>query len=369
MLELELLERDWEAPSHGRFAGADDLERLRLASPGQRDLLKGYLELLERNEVPPERPPWARPRWLPEVRAWVEREVERLGRRVVALEQVKQWSISSVLRVVTDGPDLYFKVAMRLPLFVEEALLTRRLAERFPGYVPRPLAIEAERGWMLLCAFGEFFQWDAPLPLRRAAFGRFAELQRGSADDVAGLLAAGCLDRRLEVLETQIDPLVQDAVAVANLSDEEIAELERLAPAFKELCRRLSAAGLPATLVHGDLHMGNVTRLDGELVYFDWTDACVAHPFCDLHSLQWVRDEPTRAAILEAYLEPWRGVVSPEALRESVELARVVTPLHHAVSYQHIVAGLEPAVMGELDITHKFLREALAHVRPLVGSP
>ena len=38
-------------------------------------------------------------------------------------------------------------------------------------------------------------------------------------------------------------------------------------------------------------------------------------------------------------------------------------PLHHAVSYQHIVAGLEPTAKPELDATHQFLREALEQAR------
>jgi aminoglycoside phosphotransferase (APT) family kinase protein len=141
--------------------------------------------------------------------------------------------------------------------------------------------------------------------------------------------------------------------------------LRRVAPRLHELIRRLDALGLPATLVHGDLHPGNVARIDEELVYFDWTDACVAHPFVDLHSLQWERDERTREAILDAYLEPWRAVAAEETLREAVALARVVTPLHHAVSYATIAASQEPSSRSELDATHQFLREAMARVREL----
>ena len=99
--------------------------------------------------------------------------------------------------------------------------------------------------------------------------------------------------------------------------------------------------------------------MNGELAYFDWTDACIAHPFIDLHSLQWQKDEATRAALLDAYLGAWE-VESDERLREAAALARIVTPLHHAVSYQHIVAHLEPVAKPELDATHQFLREILA---------
>lgn len=362
--ELELTDPNWARPTHGRWTGRDDLDELRLDGE-QRGFLGAYLEALESGDVPDERPAWARPGWLDEVRSWIEGEVVRLGYEVVALEQVKHWSISSVLRVRTDGPDLYFKAPARLPLFVEEATVTARLAERFPGYVPAPLAIESERGWLILAAFDELFGWNAPLATRCEALRRFAGLQRRTAELVPELLSDGCLDRRLDVLATQIDGLLDDPGAVHGITREELDELRSLAPKLKELCGRLAHLDVPATLVHGDLHLLNVARVGTDLVYFDWTDACIAHPFIDLLSLQWEKDESNRVALLDAYLEPWQGVESPARLQEAVDLAGVLIPLHHAVSYQHIVAGLEQAAGPELDFTHQFLREVLVRARAL----
>ena len=280
---------------------------------------------------------------------------------------MKHWSISSILRVRTDDPNLYFKAPARLPLFVREAAVTARLAERFPGYVPVPLALEPERDWMLLPEL-ELVSWGASLETRCEMLRRFAGLQRQAAGLTDELLAEGCLDRRLGVLETQIEPLLEDSRAVARLTSDETAELRRLAPTLKEMCRRLDGFAIPATLVHGDLHLGNVARGDGELVYFDWTDACIAHPFIDLLSLQWEKDESKREAMLDAYLEPWGGAETPERMREAAALAAVVIPLHHAVSYQTIVAGIEPVAQSELDATHTFLREALVRARELAHS-
>ena len=217
MFELGLLDPQWSAPAHGRWVGRDDLDRLRLKDEEQRPLLEGYLDALERDDVPPERPPWARPGWLGGVRAWLEREAARLGHSVIAIEQVKQWSISAVLRVRTDGPDLWFKVSAPLPLFVDEAAVTAELAERFPGYVPAPLAVEPEHGWLLFAEF-DVVGWGEPLETRCELFRRFAGLQRRSVPLVDDLLAAGCLDRRLDVLESQLDPLLADPVAVARLT-------------------------------------------------------------------------------------------------------------------------------------------------------
>ncbi len=360
LYELEVVDGVWSVPGHGRWVGEDDLEHVAFADEADRDRTAGYLAGI--HDVPEQRAPWARSGWLPEVRRWVESEVERLGHVVVRVEQAKQWSISSVLRVETDGPELYFKVPLRLPLFVEEAVVTRRLAQRFPGYVPAPLAVEPQHGWMLLAAFEELFDFDSPLEIGKEALRRFAVLQLRTAELTAELLSDGCLDRRLDVLENQIEPLLNDPEAVSKLQPDELAELRRLTPSLQAICRRLAEFEIPATLVHGDLHLGNVTRVDGELQYFDWTDACVAHPFIDLLSLQWEPDGAKRAALREAYLEPWLEVAPAERLREAADLAAVVIPLHHAVSYATIVANLEPSAQGEADATHEFLREVLARM-------
>jgi hypothetical protein len=363
VFELALRDPGWRAPVHGRWVGRAELDGLRLCDESMRELLAVYLEELDRGEAQEHRAPWARPGWLEEVQEWLVPAVERLGHSLLGIEQRKQWSISSVLRLRTDGPDLYFKVSARLPLFVDEGPVTAMLAERFPGYVPAPLAVEPERGWFLLAAFEEQIGWRAPLEVRCEVLSRFAGLQRRSAEQTAELVAAGCLDRRLEVLERQLEPILAAPDGGGRLQAEELEELRRQTPRFREACRRLADTGLPPTLVHGDLHGGNVARHGGELLYFDWTDACVAHPFIDLLSLQWEQDEAERKAILDAYLAVWDGIVSPERLREAASLAAIVIPLHHAVSYRTIVSGLEPTARGELDATHTFLREALARVK------
>jgi hypothetical protein len=354
--ELELVDPSWPLPAGGRWASRDDVERLRLDEE-DRSAALAFLDAL--GDVPPQRPAWSRPGWRAELTRWLEAE---LGE--VALEQAKLWGISTVVRVESARGERWFKASAPLPLFVNEAVVTEWLAARFPGYVPRPVAVERERGWIVFEPF-DVLGWRLPLDERRELFRRFAELQLRTVGRAEELVAAGCLDRRLPVLGRQLDELLADRRALHRLETREVRALRRLAPRLHEAIGRLDALGLPPTLVHGDLHPGNAMRLDGEVAYFDWTDACVAHPFVDLHSLQWERDEATRAAILDAYLDPWREVAADETLREAVALARVATPLHHAVSYATIAASVEPASRSELDATHEFLGEAVARVREL----
>jgi len=362
VLELDLPDGwGWAPPAHARWAGPDELGTLRLRDEAHRPLLEAYLG---EGEPPAERAPWARRGWREEAVSWLEAELDRLGLALTGVEQVKQWSISTILRVRTDGPVLYLKASARLPLFVDEGHLTAALAERFPDAVPAPLAIHPE-GWLLLEDFGEPAGWGAPAAVRAEMFARFARLQRESAPLTDELLAAGCLDRRLPVLEAQLDALAGDAADITRLSEEEAETFRRRLPELKDACRRLAETGLPPTLVHGDLHLGNVARPGRDLLFFDWTDACVSHPFIDLHTLQWERDEEARKVVLDAYLAEWAGVASPEELRAAVRLAAVVTPLHHAVSYQTIATNVERSGRPELDAAHEFLREALGKLQVL----
>ncbi|HUP15972.1 MAG TPA: phosphotransferase, partial [Acidimicrobiia bacterium] len=360
IFEMIMTSSGWEPPRNSRWVDRSSLETLRVKEERFRLLVDRYLSDLERGEVPTERPPWCADGWLSGVRSWIEEELTRLGHVLLDLEQVKQWSISSVLRVKTDGPDFYFKASIDVPLFVNEAVVTDRLSRRFPAYIPGPIAVDPARAWMLLPDFGELVPETSGVEVRRQLFERFCELQRASANWIMDLLADGCIDRRLHVLESQIDPLLNDEGAMSAITEHERDRLRTLAPALKELTREMANLDVPYTLVHSDLHLANTARVDGVLTFFDWTDACVAHPFVDLMALKFETDDNEKQSIMDAYLAGWHEVATPEALQRAVLLASVLIPLHHAVSYQQLLVNLEPAARPELDATGGFLRRVIA---------
>ena len=135
---------------------------------------------------------------------------------MVGLDQIKQWSISSVLRVRTDGPTFYFKVSADLPLFVDEAVVVGRLAGLFPRDVLAPRAVMPDRGWMLFGDLGEIDD-DPPPAEKEAAFRRLADLHLRSVPLTGEVLATGCHDRRLPVLEQQIQGLFADRRIMGHL--------------------------------------------------------------------------------------------------------------------------------------------------------
>jgi aminoglycoside phosphotransferase (APT) family kinase protein len=115
------------------------------------------------------------------------------------------------------------------------------------------------------------------------------------------------------------------------------------------MCSELASYRVPHSLNHGDLHSGNIT---GEtLLFFDWTDACIGHPFLDLSTV--VADVEDgfpggQARVLDTYFNLWTAYEPMDRLRMMWRLAEPLAALHQAVSYQHILAILEPTSKREL---------------------
>lgn len=166
-----------------------------------------------------------------------------------------------------------------------------------------------------------------------------------SAHMAQEIVALGCPDRRIEALANQIDPLFGELPRYHGLSNDDIAKLRSLIPALKEACAHLARFPLPAALEHGDFWPSNVLLSQAGYVYIDWSDSSLAHPFFSLTlflegegippALTQLPDLATR--LRDTYLEPWATYAPPDRLRAAFELAQVLAPLHHALTYHHSI--------------------------------
>jgi aminoglycoside phosphotransferase (APT) family kinase protein len=341
--ELEPLDGDFEPPPGATWRGAD-------AVPDEhRELVERHLE--ERREgVPALRAPWAREGWLAEASEWIEASLAAHGRASSGpVEQVRSWSLSSVLRVPTTEGAVFFKATAALPLFVVEGRVMQGLARLHPKNVPEPVAVDMSRRWLLLDDVGPALGWSAPVEQRMAALSVFGHLQVASAKQVDALLAMGCVDRRPEWLARETRKLLADENAIAGLEADELARLRALEPRLVALCQHIARGPVPSTVVHGDLHLGNVAERDGSLVFFDWSDAGVAHPFLDLIDVTREEDSALRARLRDAYLAVWAGDGSSEELLELWAMAAPLASLNQAVSYRYICANVEAGSTRELE--------------------
>jgi Phosphotransferase enzyme family len=200
---------------------------------------------------------------------------------------VRWWS--TVLRVPTIDGALWFKA--NAPPHAFEAGLPAILERVSPGHVFELVALDADRGWLLIRDCGErlrelvssssdLFHWRKLLP-------EYAELQLALAPHAGGLLAAGVPDERLAVLPAQLGRPARRSRGLHGrpengLTTEEHERLETLLPEYADTCARLTAFGIPETLQHDDLHDGNVFVRDDRQLILDWGDAVVSHPFFSL---------------------------------------------------------------------------------------
>jgi hypothetical protein len=365
---LDLMERvsdSYKPAGYGRWISEEEFAPLKGMDPNQRQAIESYFSE-ERSAVPDLRQPWERSGWYRAAGTWIESELRALNIEITGSpEQVKWWSLSCVLRIPTGTGDVYFKTSARQPLFVSEPRLLACLSRLYPGQVPSVLASDMRLDWMLLPDAGLKLERKAPAEQIAEVLLTFGRMQLDSVNHTDELLRiANCADRRPPHAIPLIASLLEDELVVSMLSADEIGELRRQLPVIIDMCARLSDYSVPATLVHGDLHLGNVVSRDGRIVFFDWTDGCVAHPFMDMLLIFNEQDEAKRTYLRDAYLKLWLDFESMERLLELWSLCEVAHAVYHTISYQSILRHTEARARWELGGAPAFhLRMALRYLR------
>lgn len=350
---LQARNRDWSPADGLQWVGREGLAGLEPGFPGQLAVVEAWLDEREGRIEPPQRGAWNAPGWYEEASRWTREQLELHGIEMVAPpEQFKHWIITSALRVPTNQGDYYFKAVPAL--FAQEPRITAALASRYPQFVPAPIATRTlpGEGWMLMPDFKGQVLEEISVEQLSEALRNLARMQIDCISHTDELLAAGCADRRLERLAGEVKTLLRDPVVLEGLLPEEIERLQRLEPRFEEMRKQLAAYGVPQTLAHGDFHGGNLLARDGQVLIFDWTDGCIAHPFIDLITAINNRyphfEEREKASIRDAYLAAWTAHESPERLLEAAKLALPLGALHQAVSYRAILSTPSDATRWEL---------------------
>ncbi len=373
MYELENHHPGWRPPAEARWVEADELSHLPLTLPEHRDALIRWFAEAASGTVPRQRVPWARRGWFAEAADWMHSQIQALGLRPAGpVEQQRVWSISCILRAPTSAGDVYLKASPGV--FAAEPVITRHVAQRFSDHIPDVVAIDGERSWLLMRDFrGMRLDRLPDIDWWEEAVRLIARLQLVCVNRTDEMLAAGFLDRRLEVLAKQIDPLFDyvsstGRTARGALTPTELDTLTRHAAHLREMCARLAAHRVPATLEHGDFHTGNVVLAEGRLVIFDWSDGCVAHPFFALLPFLTFRPLPggpdARARLIRAYLQAWTDYEPMPRLEEAFALSQTLAALHQAVSYYRILTSVESEALWEweTDLPY-FLRAVLTGLK------
>lgn len=278
---------------------------------------------------------------------WLAAQQTRLGLALarITLPHHRPWSLVYVIEC-GDGARFYAKASA--PPLAYEASLTAELGRWAPGFAPRVLAVERNRGWLLLA--------DAGAPLR-AALGtasylphwqrllpRFAAVQRSMQERADALLSLGLPDRRLERLPARFSALLEEREALClgeaeGLSEAEWRDLRACLPAFAEDCARLAEYGIPPSLHHDDFHDGNLFLSEaGHITFADWGESAITHPFLSLrvatrylsYRLGLTAAAPELSALADSYLALWGD---PERLRPALGLALRLASVNRALTW------------------------------------
>jgi hypothetical protein len=287
--------------------------------------------------------PWYATGWDAAAEAWIREQVHAAGLRLTGpIEEVRRWCLACVLRAPTDAGAVFFKEAVRPPVFADEPRFTAALAELYPDFLPQVIAVDAPRSWLLTMDCGAGADQD-----NLDLLTRYAPLQRRAVDDVDALRGAGCLARPCQDLPAQYLAVLDDGKTMSLLPDGAPGRLANLAAPIADACARLAAYAIPDTLTHGDLSEGNCGMRDGRHVFFDWTDACVTHPFMDgmlVYGMD--QGEPKRRAI-DAMIQPWTACEPIARLRDAWGIAELVACAHTFVTYHSITAHLPHSAQHE----------------------
>lgn len=321
--------------------------------------------------------PWVQPDWLADASRWIGARLDEQGIPLTGqLEQPHARWWSTVLRVPTGDGELYYKATAPVHRF--EAALTVILERLRPGRVPQLVAVDVDRGWMLMRDGGtrlrelmlsaaDLVRWEELLPA-------YAELQLAVAPHAGELLEIGVPDERLAVLPAHFDRLLEDRDALlldrpVGLTQDEHERLLAFRGELAELCRRLAGHGIPETLQHDDFHDGNVFIRDGRYLFFDWGDSCVSHPFHTLvvtlraiaHRFELEPGGSELLRLRDAYLEPFSGYGSHDELAAAADLAHATGTAARTLAWYRFASAREPEFRdGDEDAVPYGLKRLLA---------
>lgn len=295
---------------------------------------------------------WSTQDWQVAAIGWVDERLAEIGARRTAepIARVRAWA--AVLQVPTDRGFVWLKAASHatnaeIPLY---ALLNTAA----PEHVLTPIASDLARGWILLPDGGASLEAaldgaDLPALLERI-LPQYAELQIALAPHSDELIALGLDDMRpARALQRFDEAAIAAAIDLRTEDEPRYARALAHRDTFASWAATLAGSPVPHSIDHNDLHSANVLLPDADaaapVLFYDWGDSVVAHPFATLlHGLGWVAAhlgaddrDPRVVRCRDAYLAPFAEYGSPAELAETLELACRVAKAGRCLSWARAI--------------------------------
>lgn len=304
--------------------------------------------------------PWNKPGWLEDASRWILSQLDRVNLHLAGkIEQphIRPWS--TVLTVPTDGGLLYFKATA--PYLSYEPALTDFLFSTRPDVTPDLLAIDQMRGWMLMRDSGTplrtFIKAEKSVDRWREIMPLYVGLQKELTHRIDDMLSLGVPDRRLDSLPEMFSRLVGDKASLLvdqpeSITSDEYRRLQASVGEFEKMCLALNSFGIPATLHHDDFHDGNLFIQNERVIFTDWGECAITHPFFTLvvmlrgaeNSLDLSPGAPELALMRDWYLSEWTDFAPMKELQSTVKLAERIGLVNRALTWHWVISHLREEV-------------------------
>jgi hypothetical protein len=310
---------------------------------------------------------WASVHWRELAVSWLDEQLGSAGiRRTGDVEQPHLRPWATVLTAPTTEGAVWLKATGPGTAF--EVGLYELLSRIVPKAVLAPIAVDVPRGWVVLPdggpPLGDRVAGADLVDALAAILPRYGQLQRDLIPAAERALAVGVADMRPGRMPGRFDEAIEAVGPYERRgrdpSDSEaIRQITVMRDTYESWCHRLSTSPGSASIDHNDLHPWNmlVANLDrpGDVRFYDWGDAVVAHPFASLLvPLGWTQDRlkvrlhsPELLRIRDAYLEVFSDLAPHGELVGTLELACRVGKVARALTWQRSVQESDPDEIDE----------------------
>ena len=293
---------------------------------------------------------WTSDAWLQDALAWIDARLSDIPATRTSTNEVpriRSWS--TVIPVQTDRGNYWFKAAALATAY--EIRLYPLLAQHVGPWIVTPLALDAERGWMLLPDGGPSLlhsaSGDALFSQLETIIPHYARLQIRLMPQAQEVLRAGTPDMRPDQMLHRFDEAMEVVTRIGREHPVEgdrklLDDIAAYRSTFVAMCEDLSRSPIPSTLDHSDLHPNNILpSVEGIPRFYDWGASVLAHPFSSM--LVFLRfagdvigaqpDDPRMLRLRDAYLDEFAAFGSLACLVETLETACRVSMVIRALTW------------------------------------
>ncbi|WP_263357705.1 aminoglycoside phosphotransferase family protein [Acidicapsa ligni] len=280
--------------------------------------------------------PFSRRGWLIEARDWIEQSA---GNGKATLSGVfRQYNASESFALVRferlEGQAIWLK-ATGVPN-AHEFDVTVRLSQLFPDFLPQLIAARSDWNAWITEDAGTSLGACQDLPTLVRAVEVLADLQIESLGEIDMLKAAGCMDRSLRNVHTNLGQMFDflDEAMKLQVSTKSkplsSARLREISEVVDEACTAMLGLGIPPCLVNGDINLDNILFDGVRYRFIDWAEVGIGNPFLTLQQViqHVIRDDEHQewAPVLRAaYRAKWLWLLSGDQIDRAFSLMPLLT--------------------------------------------